>query len=159
MGFVGGGTRASRSSIVVIRARLSRRSPCPARWGSRGEASAPPSPARTPPAVVSGPSGGSAFSTDREAALLVGEVDLVVHSPKDLPTATPDGLGLVAAPCPRGRSRRAVRRHADQPAGGRRWAPVRRAATGQDQDARRDAGLRGPGGGRRSAARTGRCDR
>ncbi|MFF7591358.1 hypothetical protein ACFZCK_28170 [Kitasatospora purpeofusca] len=100
MGFVGGGTRASRSSIVVIRARLSRRSPCPVRWGSRGEASAPPSPARTPRAVVSGPAGGSAFPTDQEAALLVGGADLVVHSLKDLPTTNPDGLGLVAAPCP-----------------------------------------------------------
>lgn len=49
-------------------------------------------------AAVSVSSGGSAFSTNQEAALLAGAVDLVVHSLKDLPTANPDGLVLLPPP-------------------------------------------------------------
>ncbi|MGW4896895.1 hydroxymethylbilane synthase [Kitasatospora sp. NPDC004240] len=47
---------------------------------------------------VSAVSGGSAFSTEQEAALVRGEVDVVVHSLKDLPTANPDGLMLLPPP-------------------------------------------------------------
>ncbi|MGW6914821.1 hydroxymethylbilane synthase [Kitasatospora sp. NPDC054939] len=43
-------------------------------------------------------SGGSAFSTEQEAALVRGEVDVVVHSLKDLPTSNPDGLVLLQPP-------------------------------------------------------------
>ncbi|MCX4749153.1 hydroxymethylbilane synthase [Kitasatospora sp. NBC_01287] len=49
-------------------------------------------------ASVSQRSGGSAFSTNQETALLAGDVDLVVHSLKDLPTANPPGLVLLAPP-------------------------------------------------------------
>ncbi|QMU67488.1 hydroxymethylbilane synthase [Streptacidiphilus sp. P02-A3a] len=49
-------------------------------------------------ASVSAVSGGSAFSTEQEAALLRGEVDVVVHSLKDLPTASPAGLVLLPPP-------------------------------------------------------------
>jgi hydroxymethylbilane synthase len=47
---------------------------------------------------VSAISGGSAFSSEQEAALARGDVDVVVHSLKDLPTANPDGLILVPPP-------------------------------------------------------------
>ncbi|MEV7086853.1 hydroxymethylbilane synthase [Streptomyces sp. NPDC093085] len=47
---------------------------------------------------VSARSGGSAFSSAQEAALVRGEVDAVVHSLKDLPTATPPGLVLLPPP-------------------------------------------------------------
>lgn len=47
---------------------------------------------------VSAASGGSAFSTEQEAVLVRGEVDVVIHSLKDLPTANPDGLILLAPP-------------------------------------------------------------
>ncbi|WP_246564262.1 hydroxymethylbilane synthase [Streptomyces roseirectus] len=43
-------------------------------------------------------SGGSAFSSAQEAALSRGEVDVVVHSLKDLPTANPPGLTLLPPP-------------------------------------------------------------
>ncbi|MER6446197.1 hydroxymethylbilane synthase [Streptomyces venezuelae] len=47
---------------------------------------------------VSAVSGGSAFSTEQEAALLRGDVDVIVHSLKDLPTANPSGLMLLPPP-------------------------------------------------------------
>ncbi|MFJ3696515.1 hydroxymethylbilane synthase [Streptomyces sp. NPDC090052] len=47
---------------------------------------------------VSAASGGSAFSTEQEAALVRGDVDVVVHSLKDLPTANPPGLVLLPPP-------------------------------------------------------------
>ncbi|KJK57225.1 hydroxymethylbilane synthase [Saccharothrix sp. ST-888] len=47
---------------------------------------------------VSARAGGSAFSTNQEAALVAGEVDVIVHSLKDLPTANPRGLILLPPP-------------------------------------------------------------
>lgn len=47
---------------------------------------------------VSAVSGGSAFSTEQEAALARGDVDVVIHSLKDLPTANPPGLVLLPPP-------------------------------------------------------------
>jgi hydroxymethylbilane synthase len=47
---------------------------------------------------VSAVSGGSAFSTEQEAALSRGDVDVVIHSLKDLPTANPPGLMLLPPP-------------------------------------------------------------
>ena len=48
--------------------------------------------------------GKGVFTGALEAALLDGRVDMVVHSLKDLPTATPDGLSVMAV-CPRSDSR------------------------------------------------------
>ncbi|MEU6852736.1 hydroxymethylbilane synthase [Actinacidiphila alni] len=53
---------------------------------------------KSPMPDVSAVSGGSAFSSRQEAALSRGEVDLVVHSLKDLPTASPEGLTLLPPP-------------------------------------------------------------
>lgn len=53
---------------------------------------------RSPLSDVSAASGGSAFSTEQEAALVRGDVDVVIHSLKDLPTANPEGLILLAPP-------------------------------------------------------------
>ncbi|GAQ59512.1 hydroxymethylbilane synthase [Streptomyces acidiscabies] len=47
---------------------------------------------------VSAISGGSAFSSEQEAALSRGDVDVVIHSLKDLPTANPPGLILLPPP-------------------------------------------------------------
>ncbi|MFJ6724607.1 hydroxymethylbilane synthase [Streptomyces sp. NPDC091281] len=47
---------------------------------------------------VSSDSGGSAFSSEQEAALSRGDVDVVVHSLKDLPTSGPVGLALLPPP-------------------------------------------------------------
>ncbi|MGW4693113.1 hydroxymethylbilane synthase [Kitasatospora cineracea] len=47
---------------------------------------------------VSERGGGAAFAGRQAAALLDGEVDVVVHSLKDLPTADPDGLLLLPSP-------------------------------------------------------------
>lgn len=42
--------------------------------------------------------GKGAFAKEIQAAVLAGNADLAVHSAKDLPSATPDGLELVAVP-------------------------------------------------------------
>ncbi|MFD0270877.1 hydroxymethylbilane synthase [Streptomyces sp. NPDC127106] len=52
-------------------------------------------------AEVARTTGGSAFSSDQEAALLAGEVDVIVHSLKDLPTTVADGTVLLRSPGPR----------------------------------------------------------
>ncbi len=52
----------------------------------------------SPLARVSTDNGGSAFSSEQEAALARGEVDAVVHSLKDLPTSNPPGLILLPPP-------------------------------------------------------------
>ena len=45
------------------------------------------------------------FTKELDTALLEGEIDLAVHSAKDLPTVLPDGL-VIAASAARGRSGR-----------------------------------------------------
>ncbi|WP_100835566.1 hydroxymethylbilane synthase [Kitasatospora fiedleri] len=69
---------------------------------------------------VSERGGGAAFAGRQAAALLDGEVDVVVHSLKDLPTADPDGLVLLPSP-PRADVRDALcgAALADLPAGAR----------------------------------------
>ncbi|MCX5200579.1 hydroxymethylbilane synthase [Streptomyces sp. NBC_00237] len=52
-------------------------------------------------AEVAKASGGSAFSTNQEAALVSGRVDVVVHSLKDLPTSVSPGTALLLTPGPR----------------------------------------------------------
>ncbi|MGW2919548.1 hydroxymethylbilane synthase [Streptomyces angustmyceticus] len=52
-------------------------------------------------AEVAKTAGGSAFSTNQEAALVTGRVDVVVHSLKDLPTTVHEGTTLLTTPGPR----------------------------------------------------------
>ncbi|MFD3514746.1 hydroxymethylbilane synthase [Streptomyces sp. NPDC058657] len=52
-------------------------------------------------AEVARTSGGSAFSSNQEAALTAGRVDVIVHSLKDLPTTVSDGTVLLVTPGPR----------------------------------------------------------
>jgi hydroxymethylbilane synthase len=51
--------------------------------------------------------GKGVFATEVQAAVLDGRADLAVHSAKDLPAATPDGLAIAAVP-PRGDPRDAL---------------------------------------------------
>ncbi|MFF0714972.1 hydroxymethylbilane synthase [Streptomyces bauhiniae] len=53
-------------------------------------------------AEVARTAGGSAFSTNQEAALVTGRVDVVVHSLKDLPTSVHEDTLLLTTPGPRG---------------------------------------------------------
>ncbi|NXY93826.1 hydroxymethylbilane synthase [Streptomyces sp. BR123] len=52
-------------------------------------------------AEVAKTAGGSAFSTNQEAALVTGRVDVIVHSLKDLPTSVHGGTVLLTTPGPR----------------------------------------------------------
>ncbi|AXG77197.1 hydroxymethylbilane synthase [Streptomyces paludis] len=52
-------------------------------------------------AEVAKTAGGSAFSTNQEAALVTGRVDVIVHSLKDLPTSVHEGTFLLTTPGPR----------------------------------------------------------
>ncbi|MFF3017147.1 hydroxymethylbilane synthase [Streptomyces sp. NPDC057939] len=52
-------------------------------------------------AEVAKTAGGSAFSTNQEAALVTGQVDVIVHSLKDLPTSVHEGTVLLTTPGPR----------------------------------------------------------
>ncbi|MGW3275474.1 hydroxymethylbilane synthase [Streptomyces kronopolitis] len=52
-------------------------------------------------ADVAKTAGGSAFSTNQEAALVTGQVDVIVHSLKDLPTSVHEGTLLLTTPGPR----------------------------------------------------------
>ncbi|PZT77906.1 hydroxymethylbilane synthase [Streptomyces sp. AC1-42W] len=52
-------------------------------------------------AEVARTAGGSAFSTNQEAALVAGHVDVIVHSLKDLPTSVHSGTRLLTTPGPR----------------------------------------------------------
>ncbi|MGO4423569.1 hydroxymethylbilane synthase [Streptomyces sp. MCAF7] len=52
-------------------------------------------------AEVAKTTGGSAFSTNQEQALITGRVDVIVQSLKDLPTTVYEGTTLLAPPGPR----------------------------------------------------------
>lgn len=52
-------------------------------------------------AEVAKTAGGSAFSSNQEAALVSGQVDVIVHSLKDLPTSVHEGTLLLMTPGPR----------------------------------------------------------
>ncbi|MEU3772000.1 hydroxymethylbilane synthase [Streptomyces sp. NPDC032472] len=52
-------------------------------------------------AEVARTAGGSAFSTNQERALVTGQVDVIVHSLKDLPTTVHESTVLLTTPGPR----------------------------------------------------------
>ena len=62
---------------------------------------------RSPLSAVGGASGG-AFTSQLEAELREGRIDVAIHSLKDLPTQPPDGLALATTPGPRGDIREAL---------------------------------------------------
>ena len=62
---------------------------------------------RSPMSAVGGADGG-AFTSQLEAELRAGRVDVAVHSLKDLPTQPPDGLALATTPGPRSDLREAL---------------------------------------------------
>lgn len=83
--------------------------------------------------------GTGVFVTALRERLLAGEVDLAVHSLKDLPTAAPDGLALAAVP------ERADPRDALVARGGRRLLALPAGATVGTGSPRRGAALRALG--------------
>lgn len=69
------------------------------------------------------------FTKEIEAALLAREVDIAVHSFKDLPIEQPEGLTIAAVP-ERGPTRDVVLRRADAPRSNLRWGLAKGARVG-----------------------------
>ena len=98
------GTRASalaRTQSQQVADALTRRDrPARPSWSTiRTEGDASPAP-------LAQIGGTGVFVSALREALLRGEVDLAVHSLKDLPTAPPEGIALAAVPAARGPARR-----------------------------------------------------
>lgn len=95
---------------------------------------------RLPEARLAALEGKGFFTKEIEEALLAGEIDLAVHSHKDLPTVSPAGLVVAAVP-PRGAAQECllVRPEAWDPA---RDIPLRAGARVGTGSARRAAQLR-----------------
>lgn len=82
------------------------------------------------------------FTKELEDALLAGEIDLAVHSQKDLPTESPPGLAIAAIPSGRASARELFLVRPEAHAPGRWPLPVRDGARVGTSAARRKAQLR-----------------
>jgi hydroxymethylbilane synthase len=92
------GARGSRLAQVMVQELITRLSGCPVvRFKARSVMTDGDKDRKTPLRNLGGGEGG-VFTTQLEQELLAGNVDIAVHSLKDLPTAPPDGLVLAVTP-------------------------------------------------------------
>jgi hydroxymethylbilane synthase len=92
------GARGSRLAQAMVRELIEHLSGCPVvRFKGRSVMTSGDRDRKTPLAELGGGDGGL-FTTQLEQELLAGRVDIAVHSLKDLPTASPDGLVLAVTP-------------------------------------------------------------
>jgi hydroxymethylbilane synthase len=92
------GARGSRLAQTMVQELITHLSGCPVvRFKARSVMTDGDKDRKTPLWNLGGGDGG-VFTTQLEQELLAGRVDIAVHSLKDLPTASPDGLVLAVTP-------------------------------------------------------------
>jgi hydroxymethylbilane synthase len=92
------GARGSRLAQAMVQELITRLSGCPVvQFKVRPVMTDGDKDRKTPVRNLGGGEGG-VFTTQLEQELLAGNVDIAVHSLKDLPTAPPDGLVLAVTP-------------------------------------------------------------
>jgi hydroxymethylbilane synthase len=92
------GARGSRLAQAMVRELIEHLDGCPVvRFRARSVMTSGDKDRRTPMRDLSDGAGG-VFTTQLEQELRAGQVDIAVHSLKDLPTAAPDGLVLAVTP-------------------------------------------------------------
>jgi hydroxymethylbilane synthase len=92
------GARGSRLAQVMVQELITHLSGCPVvKFKARSVMTDGDKDRKTPLRNLGGGEGG-VFTTQLEQELLAGNVDIAVHSLKDLPTAPPDGLVLAVTP-------------------------------------------------------------
>jgi hydroxymethylbilane synthase len=92
------GARGSRLAQAMVQELIGHLDGCPVvEFKARSVMTAGDRDRRTPVRNLGGGAGG-VFTTQLEAELLAGRVDIAVHSLKDLPTAPPAGLVLAVTP-------------------------------------------------------------
>jgi len=92
------GARGSRLAQVMVRELIAYLGACPVvRFRARAVMTDGDRDRKTPLRSLGGGERG-VFTTQLEEALLAGQVDIAVHSLKDLPTAMPEGLVLAVTP-------------------------------------------------------------
>ncbi len=89
------GSRLARQQTENVVAALRQR--CP---GCRFETHVITTTGDVRPQPLSEIAGEGVFTKELEAALLAGDIDIAVHSLKDLPTETPHGLVIAAVTAP-----------------------------------------------------------
>jgi len=92
------GARGSRLAQAMVRELIEHLGSCPVvEFRPRSVMTAGDKDRKTPLRSLGGGDGG-VFTTQLEAELLAGRVDIAVHSLKDLPTTLPEGLALAVTP-------------------------------------------------------------
>jgi hydroxymethylbilane synthase len=92
------GARGSRLAQVLVRELFELLGSCPVvTFKARSVMTDGDRDRRTPLRILGG-GGGGVFTTRLEEELVAGRIDVAVHSLKDLPTASPDGLVLAVTP-------------------------------------------------------------
>jgi hydroxymethylbilane synthase len=92
------GARGSRLAQVMVQELITHLSGCPVvQFKSQSVMTDGDKDRKTPLRNLGGGEGG-VFTTQLEQELLAGRIDIAVHSLKDLPTASPDGLVLAVTP-------------------------------------------------------------
>src|ERR1700729_4640482 len=93
------GARGSRLAQTMVRELTDRLAGCPVvEFKARSVMTDGDRDRKSPVRDLGGDGAGGVFTTQLEAELLAGRVDIAVHSLKDLPTAPPAGLGLAVTP-------------------------------------------------------------
>jgi hydroxymethylbilane synthase len=92
------GSRGSRLAQIMVQELIDRLSGCPVvEFRSRTVMTDGDKDRKTPLRTLGGGAGG-VFTTQLEQELRAGHIDIAVHSLKDLPTASPEGLVLAVTP-------------------------------------------------------------